>query len=435
MISRYPTEFKYERLQLEVLHKLLHAQTVYCLFEQAQSTYFKASLLVDSLRAKQQVPNLAGLYAEFSVLYFFRSQYDEAYEWSSEALKELKPNLPAGVVIDVLRQASKACVVKRKFQKAELLIKQAVTRAVQAYDFSHPKYADTLLDYGFYLLNYDSISHSVTVYKAALDVRKEIFGELNLQVAVANEDLAYALYVHEYSSGRFTDAQCKAEKAIETMAKILPADHLLLASSKRVLALILEEVAIDMNAGMVSNDACKAMLDKAEELHKTALRLTKAAFGEENVQTAKHYGNLGRLYQSMKKYREAEEMHLKAIQIKEKLLGEEDYEVALSLGHLASLYNYHMNHYRQAERLYLRSINIGHKLFGPGYSGLEYDYRGLLHVYNEMEDAQKVADYHDKIRRWRALRDAQNRSDRPVLLNLEPVISIDEILGKFKLFK
>jgi hypothetical protein len=49
----------------------------------------------------------------------------------------------------------------------------------------------------------------------------------------------------------------KAEKAIDTMAKILPADHLLLASSKRVLALILEEVAIDMTAGLVSNDACK----------------------------------------------------------------------------------------------------------------------------------------------------------------------------------
>jgi hypothetical protein len=38
-------------------------------------------------------------------------------------------------------------------------------------------------------------------------VRKEIFGDLNLQVAVANEDLAYALYVHEYSSGHFDEAR------------------------------------------------------------------------------------------------------------------------------------------------------------------------------------------------------------------------------------
>jgi hypothetical protein len=53
-------------------------------------------------------------------------------------------------------------------------------------------------------------------------------------------------------------------------------------------------------------------------------------------------------------------------------------------------------------------------------------------VYNELEDAQKVANYHDMIRKWRALREAQNLSDSPVLMNLEPVKPIDEILTAFK---
>jgi hypothetical protein len=44
------------------------------------------------------------------------------------------------------------------------------------------------------------------------------------------------------------------------------------------------------------------LLSLAEQLHLTALKLTKAAFGEMNVQTAKHYGNLGRLFQSMRKF-------------------------------------------------------------------------------------------------------------------------------------
>jgi hypothetical protein len=34
----------------------------------------------------------------------------------------------------------------------------------------------------------------------------------------------------------------------------------------------------------------------------SALKLAMATFGEKNVQTAKHFGNLGRLYQSMKKF-------------------------------------------------------------------------------------------------------------------------------------
>lgn len=73
--------------------------------------------------------------------------------------------MPASVLVDVLRQASKACVVKRKFRKAELLIKQAVYLARDVFGCSHPKYSDSLLDYGFYLLNYDSIGHSVQVYQ------------------------------------------------------------------------------------------------------------------------------------------------------------------------------------------------------------------------------------------------------------------------------
>ena len=97
---------------------------------------------------------------------------------------------------------------------------------------------------------------------------------------------------------------------------------------------------------------------EAEKLHLIALRLSKNAFGEKNVQVAKHYGNLGRLYQSMKRYTEAEEMHLKAISIKEELLGPDDYEVGLSVGHLASLYNYHMREFYKAVDLYLRSIQI-----------------------------------------------------------------------------
>ena len=93
------------------------------------------------------------------------------------------------------------------------------------------------------------------------------------------------------------------------------------------------------------------------------------------------------------RYPEAEKMHLKAIQIKESLLGSEDYEVALSVGHLASLYNYDMEQYHKAEELYLRSIKIGRKLFGPSYSGLEYDYRGLIQVKLKKEKFLKMGEY------------------------------------------
>ena len=43
------------------------------------------------------------------------------------------------------------------------------------------------------------------------------------------------------------------------------------------------------------------LLKEAEELHLFALRMALDNFGERNVQTAKHHGNLGRLYQTMQR--------------------------------------------------------------------------------------------------------------------------------------
>jgi len=63
-------------------------------------------------------------------------------------------------------------------------------------------------------------------------------------------------------------------------------------------ALILEEIAIDSHHA----DTEARLLDEAQELHLSSLMLAMRAFGENNVQTAKHYGNLGRLYQSMHKF-------------------------------------------------------------------------------------------------------------------------------------
>lgn len=93
-----------------------------------------------------------------------------------------------------------------------------------------------------------------------------------------------------------------AGTAIEIMEKLLPQNHLMLASAKRVQALILEEIAIDSASAPNAPMPVQQLLDKSEILHLSALELARTAFGERNVQTAKHYGNLGRLYQSMKKF-------------------------------------------------------------------------------------------------------------------------------------
>ncbi|CAG4959297.1 unnamed protein product [Parnassius apollo] len=468
-----PQTARYRRLTLECCHRLLNTQSAYCCFPAAAETYAlslrllglpenvtedlssKPSTLLDECLKSLETDSeddgsnrpaaclasgcaagcggavlLARLCKEFSALYFVRCDYGAAHAWSMRALALLTPHTPARVCVEVLRACGKACVVKRRFVAAGLLLRQAVALARRALGPRRPAHAHALLDYGFYLLNVDSIARSVAVYEEALTTLRRVFGRSSLHVATAQEDLAYALYVLEYSSGRFYKARDHAERAIRIIENLVPPDHLLLASAKRVKALILEEIALDTPAGQDMSEP--SLLEESEALHKAALALSTLAFGEKNVQTAKHYGNLGRLYQSMQKFQDAETMHLKAIAIKEELLGAEDYEVGLSVGHLASLYNYHMNMHCAAEKLYLRSIAISLKLFGERYSGLEYDYRGLVHVCTQLKRHERAEHYSALLQRWHELRE-QSKTEQQPALGDEQVLPLDELRAKLQL--
>lgn len=468
-------------IELNCIQKLLCAQTAFCCFKEANVTCAQALAIIDKLTQQHQqdlkqqqqqqpcssssqksssssssrrhhsgrgfgcsshghdvdalsnIPNslLANIYQQISVLHFYRSEYDLSYRWSIRALKHINKHTPDRIIVDVLRQVAKSCVVKRQFQSASMLIKQAVCRARNSFGTNHQKYADALLDYGFFLLNVDSIANSVAVYTEAHEILCRIFGPRNLHVAVAHEDLAYCLYVLEYSSGKFDSATANVERAIDIMKELVPSNHLMLASAKRVKALILEEIALDTMASTIDYNRCKSLLEQSEELHRSALHLSLEAFGETNVQTAKHYGNLGRLYQSMSKFDDAEQMHKRAIRIKTHILGPYDYEVGLSIGHLASLYNYHMQKHQEAEELYLKSIEISLRLFGESYSGLEYDYRGLIHIYEYTGDQARYDQYSNVLEEWRMLRENNVAVRNNFPADLTEDSSMEEVTCKF----
>ncbi|RWS28412.1 amyloid protein-binding protein 2-like isoform X2 [Leptotrombidium deliense] len=409
--------------------KLLHVCNNNCRFEESKELLRKIQNYVNDFDLEMSDEfNIAQAYTEYSQYHFLRSEYEQSYNWSIRSLSMINAKTAVSTVIDALRQASKACVVKRQFKKAEILIKQALLIARDVFeiddwstDYLHPKIAELFLEYGFYLLNVDLTHQSVVMYEMCLQLRKKLFGGNrtqchNLMIAMAHEELAYATYVYEYSSGDFSSAREHIDTALNIMENLLPKNHLLLAAAKRVKALIMEELAIDHEDKLIE----QKMLQESEELHFSALNMAINAFGELNVQTAKHYGNLGRLYQSMHRFVEAEQMHIKAINIKEKLLGCDDYEVGLSVGHLASLYNYDLLMYEKAEKLYLKSLEIGIRLFGESYSGLEYDYRGLLRVYSNINDHQKLADFNHRFTQWLHLRERANSS----LQQKSPLLSI-----------
>uniref|UniRef100_W8B411 Amyloid protein-binding protein 2 n=1 Tax=Ceratitis capitata TaxID=7213 RepID=W8B411_CERCA len=415
---------------LDCLQRLLQAETVICEFKAAKRTFQEIQKIIKTYSEDKIPPSLlTQIYTRFSVLSFARSEYGNSQKWSMFAIRSLKESMPERIIVDALRQAARVCVVKRDFSRANLLINQAVSRAKKAFGKRHQKYADVVFDYGYLKLNVDSVHESIAAYKEACSIRRSILGNTSFHVGVVHEDLAYACYVKEYSTGRFNSARKHIDKAIDIMEAMLSCNSLMLASAKRVKALIFEEIVLDKISEGREDD--EKLLNQAEELHLFALSLAKEEFGEKNVQTAKHYGNLGRLYQSMHRYEEAEKMHLKAIDIKTEVLGPNDYEVALSVGHLASLYNYHMEKYSEAEKLYLLSISINSRIFGKYYSGLEYDYLGLCTVYDKKRETIKYLKFAQILEDWQAMRSEQAAARKSPSIPLCDDSDVEDVKYKF----
>lgn len=61
-------------------------------------------------------------------------------------------------------------------------------------------------------------------------------------------------------------------------------------------------------------------------------------------------------------------------------------------------------------------------MFGEGYSGLEYDYRGLLKLYRSTDNLAMADHYHDILHQWNTIRDLNNAAE---VKPLEFSISVD----------
>eukprot|EP00102_Acyrthosiphon_pisum_P002584 XP_001944165.2 PREDICTED: amyloid protein-binding protein 2 isoform X1 [Acyrthosiphon pisum] len=366
---------------------------------------------------------IAYAYVAVSQYYYVLMEFNEAWSWAVKAVYELRDKSADILKLLVISHAIRVCSVLNKLSTAKKLINQLHTYEKEIDQNIH---VDLLLNEACYSLKADLAKDSINSYYIALDSRRNLFGYYNLHTAIVFVDYAYARYVCDYSTTDFNEAMRSILQGIFIMEKIgLPNDNMLLVNAGRIKALILEEKALDiMDRGIdiyihdgirdLQADGIKRllermkknMLNEAEALHLKALKVSLQAVGVKALLTAKSYCNLGRLYQSQEKYTQSEQMHLKAIEIKESILGKDNPEVALSLGHLASLYTYQLKKYQDAEELYLRSKTIYETTYGRQYTGLLYDFQGLVEVYRELNNTEKYNQYNENILRFHETREA-----------------------------
>lgn len=252
--------------------------------------------------------------------------------------------------------------------------------------------------------------------------------------------MAYNLYTKDYiTDGVFLEAlhHCMRSYVIrEKWTKTHTDSPILMTTPLRYLALIVEEIIVDARddpldfkllkfTGLVEFFESKYLYSNCpilssitwfkkndmlfdittalywcEKIHRDALDLYIQVYGEEHYMTAICYSNLGRVHQSIKSpsnfYIQATHFHEESIKIHTKLFGKNDHKTARCYGHLASLLTYNIegktkqidmlrsyNVFKRAESLFLKTIKIYKSQFGDQSKGLDYFYRGLMHLYCE----------------------------------------------------
>eukprot|EP01135_Chromosphaera_perkinsii_P000890 Nk52_evm53s152 gene=Nk52_evmTU53s152 len=288
---------------------------------------------------------------------------------------------------------------RQKFVAARKTIQDALSLTMTAFRKSHPYFAEVLHRVSDYHMRVDLPELAILNLRKAIQIEEQIYGTESLTLAKSYKDLAYSLYVQNYNSGHFEEANVYANKSIAIYMRILGHFNVKIAHAFRIAALIIEECAIDLEP---MDNRKSWMLENSLKLHEQSLSICTHILGNTNISTAKAYGNLGRLYQTLGQNEMAEANHKKCINLKRQIIGNTDSEIAVSLGHLAAVYTYNMGKYKEAEELYLESIMITKRANGELYTCLEYDYMGLIKVYSALKQWDKKREYEQILSMYKA---------------------------------
>jgi len=133
----------------------------------------------------------------------------------------------------------------------------------------------------------------------------------------------------------------------------------------------------------------KRLFAEALPLAEQSLKLREAALGPNHLEVARSLRILALLYDDKGEYAKAEPLYQRALAIREKILGPEHLDVALSLRNLASHYD-DKGEYAKALPLSQRALVISEKILGPEHPGVAEELNMLSLLYYSMGDYAKA---------------------------------------------
>ena len=240
------------------------------------------------------------------------------------------------------------------------------TQLINSYCLESETAALLLSRAGYYFDKLGRYSEAEPLDQKALAMRKQLLGDVHLDVAESMHNLAEVYR----SQGRYNEAEPLYKEALDIRKHLLREEHRDLAESLNNLALLYQS---------------QGRYEEAEELYAEALEMRKRLLGEEHPAIAQSLNNLAGIHQARGRYEEAERLYAKALEMRKQLLGEEHPDVALSLNNLAGFYQ-SQGRYEKAEPLYVKALEMSKQLLGEEHLKTKTFYTNLENLRNRQTD-------------------------------------------------
>jgi len=216
--------------------------------------------------------------------------------------------------------------------------------------------------------NLGLLDEAAPLLERSLEIRRELFGEDDPEVAHSLHELAWLAW----SRGDYEKALSLAERSVAIREKTLEPDDLDLAEGLHTVGLI------RWSAGDFAG---------AREPIERALAIRERKLGPDHPDVADCLNSLGALYYRMDDYAGARELWERALSIREKSLGPDHPFVAATLSNLAVVLT-ETGDYAGAMPLLKRAIAIQEKALGPDHPDLASGLNNLGELLMGMDDLE-----------------------------------------------
>jgi tetratricopeptide (TPR) repeat protein len=232
------------------------------------------------------------------------------------------------------------------YERAEFWLEKYLFFMKDRVGLDHPYVAVALNNIGYLYYAQGRYADAELAYKQALKLWQAWRTDDAYDAFIANvlNNLALLYTIQDDLS----KAEPLCEQAFQIRKRLFGEEHLDVAMSLNNLAAIYE---------------AQKRYTKAESLYQQALKIRKSLLGDEHPGVSLTLNNLAYLYYTQGRYSEAEPIYQQVLEIDQRLHGNEHLNVACDLNNLAALYC-QQGHYDKGKPLFRQSLELRKHLLG-----------------------------------------------------------------------